>query len=206
MDKTKKVIWFASKNINKIKELQKILDINLKSKKIVVKSLLDINFKNIKENKKTIEENSLLKAKTLAFFVKKDVLADDSGLEIEELNNFPGTKSKRWAYPIIDEKKINNLLLKKCENLNNRNARLKTVITYYSYNDKKYYSFVGIINGILSKKQIGKNGFGYDSILYIDKYKKTLGELSFDEKNEISQRYIALKKFIKWIKKDNEKW
>ena len=88
----KKIIWFASSNKHKIKEVQQFLSYY----GYEVKSLLDIKLPlNIEETGKTYAENALIKAKTLANYVKKPVIAEDSGLEVKALLGFPGLYSKR---------------------------------------------------------------------------------------------------------------
>ncbi|AUB31467.1 non-canonical purine NTP pyrophosphatase [Spiroplasma floricola] len=103
-----KVIWFASQNENKIKEVKEMIP------EMEVKSLNDLNDTlDIPENEPTFEENARFKAKTLSKIVDGIIIADDSGLSISNLNNFPGIYSARWANPEKDWNIINEMLLEK---------------------------------------------------------------------------------------------
>ncbi len=192
------ILWFASKNENKIAELNAILANNMKN--IVLKSLNDLDDLNeIDESGFTIEENSLIKAKYLAKKINQPVIADDSGLEILALNNFPGVNSKRWAGNEVDAFQMNKLLLQKCSTLKDRNAQMKTVVTYYEPQTSIYKQFTGILKGEISFDILGNNGFSYDMIFYLPNKSKTLAQLSLKQKNKISHRSIAINKFIQWI-------
>ncbi len=194
--------WLATNNKNKLKEINLIL------KKIIsnytLKCLSDLDKKiDIAETGLTLEENSLIKAKHLYKLINKPVLADDSGLEIKELNNFPGVYSKRWSFPIIEYNAQNELLLKKCINLKNRSAIMKTVITYYDPKNNICKQFTGIMNGEIAIKQKLGNGFGYDAIFYLPKLNKMVSELTNLQKNMLSHRYQAIKKLCDWLKENN---
>ena len=202
MEKTK-IFWLASNNLSKVMEMNDIFSSRFKN--IIIKSMLDLNnISEIQEIEKTIEGNSLLKAKVLAQQINKITIADDSGLEIQALNNFPGVISKRWALPETNSNKINELLLIKCNKLHNKNARLKTVITYYNPKTLFYKQFTGILDGKIHNKIEGNNGFGYDSIFYLGEVKKTLAQLTSEQKNKISQRFKAIDQFLNWLEKEKE--
>lgn len=200
-----KELLLASANANKIREIKAIIkSFNLKINLISLKDLkCEIK---IKETGVTIAKNSLIKAKTLANKFNKITISDDSGLEIKKLNNFPGVYSKRWSYPIIDSYKQNQLLLEKCKSLKDRRAKIVTIITFYDPINNFYKQFPGIFKGYISKTIHSGNGFGFDTIFYLKEYKKTISQLSNKEKNKISNRFIALKKFINWYIKERKNY
>lgn len=185
-------ILLASNNKNKIKEIKNLL-VNYE-----ILSLKDINFKeDIIEDGKTFYDNALIKVKALIPFFNGIIIADDSGLEVESLNNLPGVHSKRYSNTELD--KDNNLkLLKELKNKENRKAKFKTSIVLYYQNN--FYHFEGVLNGIILKEERGYNGFGYDPLFYVPSLKKTLAELSLEEKNKISHRSIALNKLKTFLK------
>ena len=186
-------IYIASKNSNKIDEIKQILGENFK-----IFSLLDIYPDiEIEEIGKTIEENSKIKAEWLYKRVKKPCIADDSGLEVEELNNEPGVMSARYAGRCHDDKKNIEKLLNKMEGITNRKARFKTVITLI--NNHKIFQFEGTINGTITLEPRGKNGFGYDPIFIPDGFSKTFGEMDKSLKNSLSHRYLALEKLKNFL-------
>lgn len=190
-------ILLASNNKNKIKEIKNLL-VNYE-----ILSLKDINFKeDIIEDGKTFYDNALIKVKALIPFFNGIIIADDSGLEVESLNNLPGVHSKRYSNTELD--KDNNLkLLKELKNKENRKAKFKTSIVLYYQNN--FYHFEGVLNGIILKEERGYNGFGYDPLFYVPSLKKTLAELSLEEKNKISHRSIALNKLKTFLKEKEAK-
>ena len=126
--------------------------------------------------------------------------ADDTGLEVQSLNNEPGIYSSRYAgYPINSNNNIKKLL----ENLsgfNNKNARFRTVISLII--SENIFSFEGVINGKIIHEIRGNRGFGYDPVFIPSGYNKTLAELSLKEKNTISHRSIAINKMMNFLKKN----
>jgi XTP/dITP diphosphohydrolase len=186
-------IYIASKNSNKVDEIKQILGENFK-----IFSLLDIYPDiEIEEIGKTIEENSKIKAEWLYKRVKKPCIADDSGLEVEVLNNEPGVMSARYAGCCHDDKKNIEKLLNKMEGITNRKARFKTVITLI--NNHEIFQFEGTINGTITLEPRGKNGFGYDPIFIPDGFSKTFGEMDKSLKNSLSHRYLALEKLKNFL-------
>ncbi|WP_338970937.1 RdgB/HAM1 family non-canonical purine NTP pyrophosphatase [Spiroplasma endosymbiont of Labia minor] len=190
----RKILWFATNNDNKVKEIQRLLP------EWQIKSLKDLSYNlDIVEDKKTFEGNALLKAKVLAKIVLEPVIADDSGLCIKNMNNFPGVFSARWALPETDEIKINDFLLNKMLEQNlidpeQRKATFKTVIVFYDpiFHYTEYAK--GKVDGIIALKQSGKMGFNYDKIFIPDKQNRTFAEMTLDEKNQFSHRAKAAKK------------
>ena len=190
----KKTILIASSNQNKIKEFKKILpDYHFIS-------LKDINdFEDIDEDGETFEANSYLKAKHYFDKHKIPTLADDSGLEIEVLNNEPGILSKRYSG--LGDHENNLLVLRNLKNKENRNARFRCVLTYIDVSGKVIV-FEGTINGKIAYEIKGEEGFGYDPIFLIESENKTLAELGSIYKNKHSHRAQVLIKFKEYLEKN----
>ncbi len=182
-----KKIVFASGNYNKLKEVQSILN----DYEVILAK--DLGFtEEIEETGSTFYENALIKAKTVSLALNLPALADDSGLCVESLNGRPGIFSAR--YSIEGTCKSNNLkLLKELKGVKNRKAKFVCTLVYYTPSGK-IISADGIIEGKILEKERGENGFGYDPLFYSIEYKKSLAEISMEEKNKISHRFRALKK------------
>ena len=151
------------------------------------------------ETGKTFSDNSLLKAKFFCEKSKLVTLSDDSGLEIECLNNQPGIYSARWAEQFGGFDNAMNEILKKVRETNKgTKARFISSLTIY-WQNKKFITEVGKIEGNISEKK-GLNGFGYDPIFIPDGYSQTFAEMDYKKKLLIDHRYIAYKKLEKKIK------
>jgi XTP/dITP diphosphohydrolase len=188
-------IVFATNNKNKIKEVQKLLPINIE-----LIGLKDIGCEDdIPETQHTIKGNSIQKVNYINSKYNLDCFADDTGLEISALNGDPGVLSARYAGSERNSKKNIEKVLKNLNNIKNRNARFKTVIAL-SYKGE-ILTFEGVCEGVISDEIQGDGGFGYDPIFKPKEINKTFAELSFDEKNKISHRAIAIKKFIDYFNK-----
>ena len=190
---TKIDLLFATSNKNKVLEIKKVLP-----KEFNIKSLDDIGFcEEIPENENTIEGNAIFKANYMYKKYNLNVFADDTGLEVDSLNGKPGVHSARYAGISKNSTDNINKLLKKLKNKKNRKARFKTVIALIL--NSKIYTFEGVVEGIITKKSKGENGFGYDPVFIPSGYTKTFGELSIEEKNSISHRSLAMNKLIDFI-------
>ncbi len=178
---------FASSNLGKIKEIKKLLG------DYEILSLSDIGFtKQIEETGSTFEENSFIKAKTVFDFCHIPTIADDSGLVVEALNGAPGVYSARYAGENSNDKLNRALLLNNMQGIENRNAKFVTCATLVLSENEKIVANGETLGRILDR-EIGENGFGYDSIFYSFDLNKSFGEASFEEKNLVSHRYRALK-------------
>lgn len=183
---------FASNNENKIREAKKIFE----KKGYKILSLKEVAIEiDPEENGKTYEENSFIKAKAIYDICKKPVIADDSGFEVDELNNEPGIYSARYKN-IPTEKERNEYILEKLKNSNNRNARLKTVICYINENGQDTY-VMGNWEGKVAKEIKGENGFGYDRIFIPNGFDITVGQMDSEQKNKLSHRSLAFKELEK---------
>ena len=190
---TKIDLLFATSNKNKVLEIKKVLP-----KEFNIKSLDDIGFcEEIPENENTIEGNAIFKANYMYKKYNLNVFADDTGLEVDSLNGKPGVHSARYAGISKNSTDNINKLLKKLKNKKNRKARFKTIIALIL--NSKTHTFEGVVEGIITKKPKGENGFGYDPVFIPSGYTKTFGELSIEEKNSISHRSLAMNKLIDFI-------
>ncbi|RZK41445.1 MAG: RdgB/HAM1 family non-canonical purine NTP pyrophosphatase [Pedobacter sp.] len=184
---------FATHNSYKANEVKALL-----SPDYEVLSLTDINcLEDIPETGTSFAENAHIKSKYVSDNFNLDCFADDSGLEVEFLNNEPGIFSARYSGNRGDE--VNLLyLLKKMEGQTNRKARFKTVISLMLNGES--VEFEGLINGTLRTEPTGGTGFGYDPIFQPDGFTETFAQMSLDQKNEISHRAIAMRKLIAYLK------
>lgn len=189
----KKKLVFATNNSHKLQEVSKILGDNLE-----LVNLHDINCQeDIPETAETLEGNALLKARYIKEHYGFDCFADDTGLEVEALNNAPGVYSARYAGPGHDAQANMRKLLCEMEGKENRKARFRTVIALIL--DGKEYLFDGIINGVITTEKKGESGFGYDPIFMPDGYTQTFAELGDDIKNTISHRALAVHKLAEFL-------
>jgi XTP/dITP diphosphohydrolase len=183
----------ATNNKNKVKEIE-----NLLAGSLELLSLKDINCtEDIPETSDTIAGNALQKAKYVFDNYGYNCFADDTGLEIESLNGEPGIYSARYAGKIKSAEQNIEKVLKKLENVKNRNAQFKTVIALII--DKKETLFEGIAKGEITQIKSGSEGFGYDPIFKPQGYNNTFSEMSIDEKNKISHRGKAVKKLTEHL-------
>lgn len=184
---------FATNNKHKAEEIQSILGNQFK-----ILTLTDIGCTvDIPETGNSFEENATLKSSYVAEHYRLDCFADDSGLEIEALNNEPGIYSARYSG--IKDDQINlELVLQKMEGLTNRKARFKTVISLMK--NGKNILFEGVINGTIRQVPAGDHGFGYDPVFEPLGYTVTFAQMSMSEKNRISHRAIAMQKLIAFLK------
>ena len=192
-------IVFATNNQHKLSEIKKISKGQLE-----VLSLSDINcHEDIPETGETLKENALIKAQFVKNKFELDCFADDTGLEVEALNNAPGIYSARYAGEKCDSEDNMRRLLNEMKGIENRSARFRTVIALL-LNNKEYF-FEGEICGKIIDTKRGTNGFGYDPIFVPQGYDRTFGELSDDIKNHLSHRAIATQKLVVFLLQQKEK-
>ena len=214
---------FASNNAHKLAEVRDIMPAD-----VDILSLKDINFEaEIEETGLTLEENSAIKASTVAAFISSQpsevsnlidgVFADDTGLEIDALGGEPGVYTARW-YKLTNEgmKELTNEGMKELTNerdifaanrtkalrmldgKSERGAQFRTVITLIKANGERL-AVSGIVRGRIAEEEYGEGGFGYDPIFIPEGYDKTFGELPTEIKNSISHRARALAALVKVI-------
>ena len=152
---------------------------------------------DIPETAETLEGNALQKARYIKENFGYDCFADDTGLEVEALDNAPGVYSARYAGPGHDSEANMNKLLHEMKSKENRKARFRTVIALIL--DGKEYLFEGIVNGTIIEEKRGGSGFGYDPVFVPDTYSQTFAEMGNDIKNQISHRAEAVKKLTAFL-------
>ena len=152
-----------------------------------------------RETGKTFASNSKLKANFFSKYVDYPVVSDDSGLCIKALNQQPGIYSARLAKKHGSFLKAMKHILKKMKNKKNRSATFVSSLSF-KFPKKKIVNVIGKINGTISYKILGRNGFGYDPIFIPNNYNKTFGEMLKSKKIKIDHRFIAFKKLKKKIK------
>ena len=190
-------IILATNNKHKLKEVREILSPH----NIIVYGLSDLNIKlpEVEENGKTYAENALIKAKAVQAFTTMPVISDDSGLEIEAMNNQPGLHSARFAEEKGGHDKAIQYILDYLKDKGNRKAKFYCDIVLVNEEEKPLL-FEGIVDGEISKEPKGESGFGYDPIFFCKETGKTYAEMSEEEKNKASHRGKALKKLLTYLK------
>ena len=192
MNKLKLV--FATNNINKLKEVQAMLT------NFEIVNLADINcFDDIPETADTLEGNAILKADYITQKYGLNCFADDTGLEVEALNNAPGVYSARYAGEENNAENNMNKLLSAVQNEPNRKAQFRTAVALNI--EGKQFVFEGICKGEILKKKQGESGFGYDPIFKPNGFNKSFAEMNMIEKGKISHRGKAIKKLVTFLNK-----
>lgn len=184
---------FATNNQHKLDEVRKIT-----AGYTEIVSLSDIDCHgDIPETADTLEGNALQKVRYIKENFGYDCFADDTGLEVEALDNAPGVYSARYAGPGHDSEANMNKLLREMEGKENRKARFRTAIALIL--NGKEYLFEGIVNGTIIKEKRGGSGFGYDPIFVPDTYSQTFAEMGNETKNQISHRAEAVRKLTAFL-------
>ncbi|MBN2867177.1 MAG: non-canonical purine NTP pyrophosphatase, partial [Flavobacteriaceae bacterium] len=146
-----------------------------------------------------IKGNAIQKAEYIKNNYGYDCFADDTGLEVEDLNNEPGVFSARYAGPQRNANDNMNLLLTNLKEKPNRNAQFKTVIALHLNN--KLETFTGICKGEITTERHGKKGFGYDPIFKPEGYKQTFAQMDLELKNKIGHRGKAVRLLVDFLNK-----
>ena len=184
---------FVTNNKFKLEEIQNIVGFKYR-----IMSLKDINcYDEIPETHMTIEENASEKSHYIYKRYELDCFADDTGLEIAALDGRPGVFSARYAGEGKDFDDNMNKVLSELQNISNRKARFRTVISLIL--DGNEYQFEGVVNGQILTRKIGGKGFGYDPIFQPDGFSKSFAQLTMKEKNKISHRGMAIQKMIEFL-------
>jgi len=198
MKKISKLL-IGTNNKGKYKEIKDLLP-----KYIKTHSTFEFKLKSPREDGLTFIENSIIKSKYFSKKTKLICLADDSGLEIDILNKSPGIFSARWGGKKGDFNRAINRVYKELSK-KDKNWKLKKVKARFicalsiCYLDKKIASVLGKVEGYISTKPKGQNGFGYDPIFIPKNKRKTFGEMSSLQKYKIDHRFIAFKKIKKFL-------
>ena len=187
-------IVFATGNLHKIKEAVKILPSTIK-----ILNLGSIGCQEeLPETGNSLLANATQKARYVSDKYGVNCFSDDSGLEVFALDGRPGVYSARFAGPQADAMMNNTKLLIEMNGIADRRAVFHTVIALILNGEK--YLFEGLIQGNITEKLIGENGFGYDPLFIPEGYEKTFAQMEEEKKNSLSHRAIALKKLAEFLK------
>ncbi len=189
----KRKLVFATNNRHKLDEVREIIK---EDAEIVSLEAIHCH-EEIPETADTLEGNALMKARYVREHYGMDCFADDTGLEVEALDNAPGVYSARYAGPGHDSEANMRKLLAELQGKGNRKARFRTVIALLL--DGKEYTFEGIVNGSIIEEKRGDRGFGYDPVFVPEGYTETFAELGEEIKNKISHRAMAVQKLARFL-------
>ena len=200
----------ATNNKNKIREIKQILTEH------DIKSLSDVNVNiDVEEDQDTFFGNASKKAKEIFETVNEPVIADDSGICIDYFENWPGVMTHRFLGDKATDRERNLAIIDKMSGLEGKDRKASVVCSLVYYDGNKFIEGKGVLNGYIVTNPRGENGFGFDEIFELDNIEldgienlsqeqleiyseeikllkgKTLAELTAEEKNNISARYIA---------------
>lgn len=185
---------FATNNAHKIEEVRAKI-----GNQFQLLSLDDIGcHADIAETGTTFAQNASIKSHYIYNHYKLNCFGDDSGLEIDALDNEPGVYSARYAGKHGDHDANMDKVLQKMAPSFNRKARFRTVISLI-WHGKEHF-FDGTVDGTIRAQRSGFKGFGYDPIFQPDGYNATFAEMSMEQKNAISHRARAVEKMVEFLK------
>ena len=176
---------FASNNKGKLKEIKNILT----NYNVISLKEAGVNI-DVEEDGKTFYENALKKAKEIYKISNQPVIADDSGLCVCSLNDWPGILTHRFLGEDATDNQRNNKIIEKVNDADFVERKAKVVCCLVYYDGINTLSATGEIFGKITNAQRGVNGFGFDSIFELENG-KTLAELSTTEKDKVSARAVA---------------
>lgn len=195
-----KQILIATKNKGKVREFRTLFQ----QFGFTVKSLLDVEGSiDVVEDGETFNENAIKKAEEIAKEYDVPTVADDSGLIVDYLGGKPGVYSARYAGEEKDDEANLEKVLSELEGVaeEKRTARFHCSLAF-AIPGRETLVVEGSCEGVISDKPIGAEGFGYDPIFYVPSKRKTMAQLSKEEKNELSHRANALKKLQQILEKE----
>ncbi|MFQ6068439.1 MAG: XTP/dITP diphosphatase [Candidatus Bathyarchaeia archaeon] len=182
-----KVVFLATSNIHKFNEVRRILS-EYKTATAMLKKIDAIEIQD--DNIENVAKASAVDA------VKKcnlPIVVEDAGLFIEVLKSFPGPYSS-YVFKTIG----NDGILKLMETVTNRNAYFKSVVAFLSPKMNEPLCFIGKVKGQIVKEKRGSQGFGFDPIFNPCNSSKTFAEMTVEEKNRLSHRALAFRRFAEW--------
>ena len=186
-------IVFASNNLHKLTEVQKMLP-----ESIQLLSLKDIQcFDDIEETATTFEGNAILKANHISKNFNLNCFADDTGLEVTALNGAPGVFSGRYAGLENNAEKNMQKLLAELATKEDRSAQFRTAIAL-NLNGKQFL-FEGVCKGEILESKQGEKGFGYDPLFKPKGFKSSFATMTSEEKNSISHRGKAIEQLVEFL-------
>ena len=182
----------ATNNPAKLKEMAAILE----SLGVEVVSPRDLGIHiEVEETGETFAENAMLKAKAICEAAKLPAIADDSGLCVAALNGGPGVYSARYGGEGLDDRGRYMLLLNSMRGQTSRAAYFACAIACAFPNGDELTA-KGECHGTIAFAPVGEGGFGYDPVFFVPEKRKTFGQLTAEEKAEISHRGKALENFV----------
>ncbi len=189
-------IILASHNPHKVEEMKSVLR-DLSVEIVTLDDYPEVG--DIEETGKTLEENALIKARTVNRITGLPAIGDDTGLEVDSLNGEPGVYSARYAGEHATyEDNVKKLLIEMLDiGENERSARFRTVAAFVD--GETELTSEGKIEGMIAFEPKGTSGFGYDPLFYVPEMNCTFAELSAEEKNKISHRGYALQNLHKQL-------
>lgn len=188
----------ATNNKHKLQEIREILKDNFDDMLSLEELGIDVE---IEETGKTLEENALIKARTICRICGLPALADDTGLMVDALDGAPGIYSARFAGEDHNDANNRAYLLEKMKNHKNRKAHFSTVIAL-CYPNGDFITSIGRVEGEILQEERGSDGFGYDSLFYSYELDKTFAQATPQEKNSVSHRSRALRALIRKLNGD----
>ena len=189
-------LFVATSNAHELEEIREILKLYGIERELVCPASFDDHDEPV-EDGKSFKDNALIKARYWFNKYHLPTIADDSGLTIHFFNEFPGIYSARFMqnYSYFEK---NSWILKGMKNESDREAKFHCVIAYINENTEE--CFEGILQGEIADSIKGEHGFGYDPIFFLPELNKTTSELSPEEKNRLSHRSLALRKWAEYVK------
>lgn len=193
-----KKIVMATNNKGKIEELSKMLN----GFEVISQKAAGIDI-DPEENGKSFIENAIIKAEAIRGIVTDSfILAEDSGIMIDALDGYPGVMTKRAALEELGEnisnEQRNEYYIKKLGDNTNRRVVWETAICLLEPNGQRK-EFIGQVIGEIALSPMGEGGFGFDPIFYIPEENKTLGQMTFEEKEKYSARKRAVEKLVDYL-------
>ena len=194
-------IWLATTNRGKVLEFEMLLEPLIK-KGLKVKTLGDLaTYYPPEETGATFLDNARIKARSLKAMQPREwIVAEDSGLAVEGMNGLPGVHSARYAGPKASdfENRVKLLKIMGLKQLANRNASFLCQMVVFDPEGQEHL-FDGELKGTIAKNEVGRTGFGYDSVFIPEGETKTLAELGIAYKNKVSHRSQATNKLLELL-------
>jgi XTP/dITP diphosphohydrolase len=194
----KRKILVASTNPGKLAELRAMLDADVEW--VGLSDFPDVP--EVEEDGATFAENARKKAVGYAGATGLWTIADDSGLVVDALGGEPGVHSARYSgeklpgeeRTLIDHRNIAKVLrLLEGVPADKRTARFVCSLCLASPKEVLLET-TGKVEGVITDREIGSNGFGYDPIVFVPEMGKTVAQMTAAEKNGISHRGNAIRR------------
>jgi len=188
-------ILLATNNKHKLKEVRdKLAALGIRVFSPEEKGLI----LDVEETGSSFSENAALKSESLAADTGLPVIGDDSGLSVDCLNGKPGIYSSRFAGEnASDQDNIDKLLVEMTDVPSGKRTCAFVCVMAFTYLGKTLF-FEGRCPGEILTSMQGEGGFGYDPVFYLPQLKKTMAEITMEEKNRISHRGLALNEFVQY--------